>query len=140
MRHILSIPILAPVILLFVFVNFAKDNLGTWLDTESTLVEGLVLPSGTEFFLTIGNVLVVMALCGFFLKIVRASRYGANSLFDRIVSTLTFFTALGLFLFVGACGSASFFALLAMALVDMGVGFISRGSTNDGFASDKIGG
>lgn len=131
MRHVLSIPVLAPIILLFAIVNWAKEQLGTWLDTESILVEGIVLPSEREFFLTIGNVLVVIALFGLFLKIVRAVLFGASSMFDRIVSTATFVIAFIAFLFVDACGSASFFTLLAMALVDFGACFVGQNSPNN---------
>jgi hypothetical protein len=131
MRYVLSIPVLAPIILLFNLVNYSKEQFGTWLDTESILVEGIILPSELEFFLTIGNVLVVIALFGLFLKIVRAVLFGPSSVFDRIVSTATFVVAFTEFLFVTACGSASFFVLVVMALVDFGAGFVAQNSPNN---------
>ena len=140
MRHILSIPVLAPVIIVFILFNLAKDWFGTFLDTESILVEGIILPSQNELFLTFGQVFILIALFGFFLKIARAVLYGPSSIFDRVFSALTTIVAVGGFLFLAACGSGTFFTLVVMAFVDFFAGYVGQSMMRTGALKNGDGG
>jgi hypothetical protein len=118
MRYILSIPALAIVILAFNALNYS----GAMIDTESTFFDA-VLPSTAEFYLTAGHIFVVAGLVALFFEIIKAARLGAGTIVDHMLSTATFIVALVEFLLVPFCGTATFFFLTIMALIDVVAGY-----------------
>ena len=82
-----------------------------------------VLPSGADFFLTFGDVFVILGLVGLFFEVIKSARLGAGTIVDHMLSTATFIIALILFLLVQAFGTPAFLMLTVMALVDVVAGF-----------------
>ena len=118
MRYILSIPVLALVILAFNLLGIA----GQWMDSESLYWDG-VLPSGGEFYLKVGDLFVIAGLIALFFEIIKAARLGAGTIVDHMLSTATFIVALVEFLLVPFCGTATFFFLMLMSLIDVVAGY-----------------
>ena len=118
MRYILSIPVLALVILAFNLLGIA----GQWMDSESLYWDG-VLPSGGEFYLKVGDLFVIAGLVALFFEIIKAARLGAGTIVDHMLSTATFIVALVEFLLVPFCGTATFFFLMLMSLIDVVAGY-----------------
>ena len=118
MRYILSIPAIALVIIAFNVLGMA----GQWMDSESLYWDG-VLPSEAEFYLKVGDLFVVAGLVALFLEIIKAARLGAGTIVDHMLSTATFIVALVEFLLVPFCGTATFFFLMIMSLIDVVAGY-----------------
>ena len=118
MRYVLSFPAIALVIIAFNVLGIT----GQWMDSESLIWDG-ILPSGADFYLTVGNVFVMVGLVALFFEIIKAARLGASTIVDHMLSTATFIVALIEFLLVPFCGTATFFFLTIMALIDVVAGF-----------------
>ena len=118
MRYVLSFPAIALVIIAFNVLGIT----GQWMDSESLIWDG-ILPSGADFYLTVGNVFVMVGLVALFFEIIKAARLGASTIVDHMLSTATFIVALVEFLLVPFCGTATFFFLTIMALIDVVAGF-----------------
>jgi hypothetical protein len=118
MRHILSIPALAVVILAYNLLDYS----GPMMDTESLYLDQ-VLPSTAEFYLKIGDMFVLAGLVALFFEIIKAARLGAGTIVDHMLSTATFVVALVEFLLVPFCGTSTFFFLMVMSLIDVVAGF-----------------
>ena len=118
MRHILSFPAVALVIIAFNIMGVS----GQWMDSESLIWDG-VLPSGGEFYLKIGDIFVVAGLVAQFFEIIKAARLGAGTIIDHMLSTATFIVALVEFLLVPYCATATFFFLMLMSLIDVVAGY-----------------
>lgn len=118
MRYILSAPALALVVIAFNVLGMA----GQWMDSESLYWDG-VLPSGAEFYLKVGDLFVMAGLVALFFEIIKAARLGAGTIVDHMLSTATFIVALVEFLLVPFCGTATFFFLMLMSLIDVVAGY-----------------
>ena len=118
MRYILSFPALALVIIAFNILGVT----GQWMDSESLIWDGS-LPSGAEFYLKVGDLFIIAGLVALFFEIIKAARLGAGTIVDHMLSTATFIVALVEFLLVPFCGTATFFFLTIMALIDVVAGF-----------------
>ena len=118
MRHILSFPSIALVIIAFNILGAS----GQWMDSESLIWDG-VLPSGGEFYLKVGDIFVLAGLVALFFEIIKAARLGAGTIVDHMLSTATFIVALVEFLLVPFCATATFFFLMLMSLIDVVAGY-----------------
>jgi hypothetical protein len=118
MQYILSFPALALVIIVFNLLGFT----GGMIDAESLYLEA-VLPSTAEFYLKFGDLFILAGLIALFFEIIKAARLGAGTIVDHMLSTATFIVALVEFLLVPFCGTATFFFLMIMALIDVVAGF-----------------
>lgn len=118
MRALLSIPFLALVILAF---NLFSMGAGM-IDADSLWLEA-TLPSTADFFLKFGDLFILAGLVALFFEIIKAARLGAGTILDHMLSTATFVVALVEFLLVPFCGTATFFILTVMTLIDVVAGF-----------------
>jgi hypothetical protein len=117
MRFILAVPLIAVVMVVYTALaidpNFSAGSaFADW-----------VLPSGAEFFLTFGDLFVILGLVALFFEVIKAARVGAGTIVDHMLSTATFIIALIVFLLVQAFGTPAFLMLTLMALVDVVAGY-----------------
>lgn len=117
MRYILSIPALALVIAAYLVMGLGG---GLFLDGDAFTG---TLSSGALFALRSGDVFTLAGLVALFLEMLKAARLGAGTIIDHMLSTLTFVVALVCFLLVEYCGTATFFLLMVMALIDVVAGY-----------------
>ena len=117
MRAILSIPVLAIVIAAYLawgagFSMLLGAELGAW-----------TLPSGAVMSLSTDHVFILAGLVALFFEMLKAARLGAGTIIDHMLSTAAFVVALVCFLVVEYCGTATFFLLTVMALIDVVAGY-----------------
>jgi hypothetical protein len=117
MRIVLSVPLLALVIIFYLLAG-----LGGGLMLDGDAYAG-TLPSGAIFSLRAGDFFTVAGLIALFFEMLKAARFSVSTVVDHILSTLTFVAALLAFLLVDYCGTATFFLLTVMSLVDVIAGF-----------------
>lgn len=87
--------------------------------------EVLQLPmlSGETWIMNMGDLMVTMGLFLLFFEIIKATRVGANSIIDHLLSTFVFIAFLVEFLLVKQAAHSVFFILMMIALVDVLAGF-----------------
>ncbi|MCX7303960.1 MAG: hypothetical protein NTV73_06440, partial [Hyphomicrobiales bacterium] len=79
--------------------------------------------SGGVFSMTLGMLMVVIALLLFFVEIVKSTRTSNASLVDHLLSTFVFVAFLVEFLLVRGAAHPVFFVLMVIALIDVLAGF-----------------
>jgi hypothetical protein len=118
MRYFLAIPAIALVIIAFNILGLT----GQWMDSESLIWDGM-LPSGTGFYLKVGDFFIMAGLVALFFEIIKAARLGTGTIIDHMLSTATFIVSLIEFLLVPYCATAAFFFLMIMSLIDVVAGY-----------------
>ncbi len=118
MRLLLAFPMLALVILAFNGLALS----GSQIQSESLLFSA-VLPSGAEVFFKAGDGFILAGLAALFAEVLKAARLASGTIADHMLSTLVFGVALVEFLLVDFCGTAAFFLLTVMTLIDVMAGF-----------------
>jgi hypothetical protein len=83
----------------------------------------VVMPSGAEWIMSLGDLMIVLGLILLFFEILKATRIGANSIIDHLLSTFILVAYLVEFLLVQGATTAVFFILMVMTLVDVMAGF-----------------
>ncbi|WP_421694974.1 hypothetical protein [Aestuariivirga sp.] len=117
MRYLISFPTLA--IVIAVYLLMASGG-GMLLDGDAY---SMTLASGAEITLRGGDFFVIAGLVALFLEMLKAARPGRSAILDHILSTATFIVALVCLLLVSFAGTATFFILTLMTLIDVVAGF-----------------
>lgn len=109
----------------FAFYNVAMFGLigvggPGWLDRTIT---SLTMMSGATWTMSLGDLMIVVALVLLFIEIVKASRPRRLQLVDHLLSLLVFVVFLVEFLLFESAATDVFFILMAIAFVDVIAGF-----------------
>ncbi|MFO1153696.1 MAG: hypothetical protein U1E42_08550 [Rhodospirillales bacterium] len=96
--------------------------------TLASQVMAATLPSGAAWFLTVGDLLILVGIALLAFEIIKASRWRTPAL-DHAFSMVLFVVALLEFLLVAACGTDVFLILTALTLIDVISGFAVSLST-----------
>ncbi|SEQ66149.1 hypothetical protein SAMN05216548_106172 [Faunimonas pinastri] len=112
---------------------FAFLILSSGAEFGQSTVFSVPMVSGASFTLTIGALLVVLALVFLFVEIVKSTRLGAATIVDQILSMLVFLAYVVEFLLVPAAATGTFLILTIIALLDVccGVAVSLRSATRD---------
>ncbi len=119
---LLAIPLLIFPLIVYNLIAFGVLGRGGG-DPFGWPVYAIDMISGARFSLDIGDVLVLVALVLLFVEILKATRTGAGSIVDHLLSTIVFIVFLVEFLLVGAAATAVFFIITTMALIDVIAGY-----------------
>jgi hypothetical protein len=114
MRYLLAIPVSAILIGLFNIIAGA----GAMMDPESLAYEA-VLPSAAEFYLKLGEVLTAAAILSLAAVAWRAMKCPSIAPVTAVLSAIVVAVAIFEFLFVGYCGSATFYFLMLVAVSEL---------------------
>lgn len=117
MPYIISFPALAIVIAAYLLTASGGSM---FLDGDAY---SMSLASGAQMTLRGGDFFIIAGLLALFLEMLKAARPGRATVLDHILSTATFVVALVCFLLVEQAGTATFFLLTLMALIDVIAGF-----------------
>lgn len=96
-------------------------------------VTTLGMVSGAEWRMDLGDLMIVLGLGLLFFEIMKATRVGADTIVDHLLSTVVFIAYLVEFLLVQAAATSVFFILMAITFVDVIAGFsvTIRSATRD---------
>ncbi|HTV68267.1 MAG TPA: hypothetical protein VMF90_06990 [Rhizobiaceae bacterium] len=92
-------------------------------DVWATQLLSVQMMSGGVWTMTLGDVLIVIALILFFVEIVKATRTSNTSVVDHLLSTFVFVAFLVEFLLVQGAAHSVFFTLMVISLIDLLAGF-----------------
>jgi hypothetical protein len=105
----------------FAVYNFfiLAGDLNPWED----VILRLDMVSGASFTLSMGDVLIVISLVLLFVEILKATRAGASTIVDHLLSTLVLIAFLVEFLLVAQASTPTFFILMVVTLIDVVAGY-----------------
>jgi len=92
-------------------------------------VTSIALPSGASWSLSLGELLLVIAVICLYFEVLKATRTSHASVLDHILSLFSFVGCLFGFLFVPVLGTSTFLVIMIMALFDVIAGFTVTIST-----------
>lgn len=124
-----NVPLLIVPFIVYNIQVFLNDGLTVW-DNE---VFRIPLIHGDAWVMNMGDLMVMLALVLLFFEILKATRVGATSVIDHLLSTFVFIAYLVEFLVVKNAAHSVFFILMTIALVDVLAGFTVsiRSATRD---------
>jgi hypothetical protein len=129
---LVNVPLLIVPFIIFNIVGYGLiGSAGT--DPWAGEVMSVTMISGELWTMSLGDLMITLGLFFLFFEIIKATRVGASSIIDHLLSTFVFIAYLIEFLTIGYAAHAVFFILLIIALVDVVAGFsISiRSATRD---------
>jgi len=88
-----------------------------------TTVTSLSMMSGATWTMSLGDLLIVVALVLLFIEVLKATRTGPWSVIDHMFSMLVFVAFLVEFLLVRDAATQVFFILMVIAFIDVIAGF-----------------
>lgn len=115
---LIGFPLLLIPLAIYNMVVFLLPGLA-WSDRVSSIR----MLSGVEWTMTIGDMLIFIALVALFIEIIKSTRSGMKSVVDHGLSTLVFIAALVEFLAVKEAATSAFAILLVICLVDVIAGY-----------------
>ncbi|MCG6858121.1 MAG: hypothetical protein LJE67_08640 [Salaquimonas sp.] len=92
-------------------------------DPWTSPVMQLAMVSGANWVMNLGDLMIVLGLFLLFFEILKATRIGADTIIDHLLSTFVFIAFLIEFLLVQAAANSVFFILMAITFVDVIAGF-----------------
>jgi hypothetical protein len=108
----------------FILYNIAMMGLmGAGVAALDGTVISQAMLSGATWTLSLGDLLIVIALVMLFFEILKATRNGSSSLINHMLSMLVFIAYLCEFLLVRDAATQTFFILMTIAFLDVIGGF-----------------
>lgn len=92
-------------------------------DPWAAEIFSVAMMSGGVWSMTLGDLLIVLALALLLVEIVKSTRTSNASLVDHLLSTFVFIAFLVEFLLVRGAAHSVFFTLMTMAFIDVLAGF-----------------
>ncbi len=117
---IARIPLLVVPLLLFNLGIFGLLGQG---DAFGRSLFSLDMMSGGVWTMTVGDLIVLVALLILFVEIMKSTVTGSASIIDHLLSTVVFVAYLVEFLLVAGAATSLFFTLMVIALIDVLAGF-----------------
>jgi hypothetical protein len=114
-----NVPLLIVPFIVYNIQIFLNGGVGIW---EQQVTE-LTMISGATWVMTMGDLMIGLGLLLLFFEIIKATRVGANSIIDHLLSTFVFIAYLVEFLIVAGAAHSVFFILMIIALIDVLAGF-----------------
>ncbi|MBL4727631.1 MAG: hypothetical protein JKY83_13400 [Rhizobiaceae bacterium] len=109
------------------FITYNIVALGFIGDTSSDPWQVIVLSvpmlSGATWSMQLGDLMVTLGLLLLFFEIMKATRIGADSIIDHLLSTFVLIAFIVEFLLVESAAHAVFFILMVITFVDVIAGF-----------------
>jgi hypothetical protein len=97
--------------------------LGTGADPFATQIFSVTMMSGGVWSMSVGDLLVVIALLLLFVEMMKSTRSSNASIIDHLLSTFVFVAFLVEFLLVRGAAHPVFFTLMVITLIDVLAGF-----------------
>jgi len=112
-----SLPLLALVIIVYNIVVYL-----TGFTMDSTILE-VKLVSGTTWIISLGDVLLMVALVLLFLELVNSTKTGTSTIINHSLSMLVLLVGLVEFVVLPPFGTSVFFLIVVLSLLDVIAGF-----------------
>ncbi len=111
-----------PLLAIVLIVYFVMVSTGVDFNTPTTLFT-LPLPSGAEWKLTSGDIMVMLGIITLYIEIIKSVGTGTATMIEHVLSVLVFIVFLILFLLIPTAGTSTFLVITLMSLLDVIAGF-----------------
>ena len=115
--------LIVPVVVYNLFVFTTPQGAASAAEIWTQPVFSLSMMSGTTWMLTMGDLLLLCSLILLFIEVLKATRTGASSIVDHLLSTAVIVACLVEFLLFAQAATSTFFLLMTMTLFDVIAGF-----------------
>ena len=112
-----SLPLLALVVIVYNMVVYL-----TGFTMDSTILD-VKLVSGTTWIISLGDVLLMVALVLLFLELVNSTKTGTSTIINHSLSMLVLLVGLVEFVVLPPFGTSVFFLIVVLSLLDVIAGF-----------------
>lgn len=117
MRKLMNVPLLLIPYVIYHLVAVGEDKPEA-IDTNEVMT--IALPSGAEWMMTTGHIVLILGLFFLVLEILKATWTTSNSpIIDHVASLALLLLCLLEFILAPIAGTSTFFLLTMMALVDV---------------------
>lgn len=116
-----NFPLLIIPLVIYNLVSFGVISTGSGIWTSPAT--NINLPSGANFILTYGGLIISLALALLFLEILKATRTAKATIVDHLLSTFIFIIFLVQFLISGSAATTTYFILMFIAFLDVVAGY-----------------
>lgn len=116
-----AIPLMIVPLVLYHLVMLGM--IGGGVSGLGSTVTSMSMMSGATWTMSLGDLLIVIALGLLFIEVLKATRTGAWSVIDHMLSMFVFVAFLVEFLLVRDAATQVFFILMVIALIDVIAGF-----------------
>jgi hypothetical protein len=110
------IPILVIPLLIYTFVAITQG--ANTPDALAGVVFSMHVASGDQFILTMSGLITLIAVLCLFLEVVRSAIPNRNALIENMATAILLVLCIGIFLLVRGFGTAEFFLLTLLLLLD----------------------
>ena len=87
------------------------------------VVLSINMTSGALWSLTVSDILITAALFLLFIEVLKATRTGAGTILDHLLSTLVFIACLVEFIIIRQAATGTFFLIMVIAFIDVVAGY-----------------
>lgn len=125
---LIAVPLTLIPLLLYNIIAFAFPGT-TWTGE----IFGLTMVSGARWALTLGDLMITLAIAMLFLEILKSGKTGSATVTNHILSTIVLIIYVVEFILVDIAATSLFFILTVIALFDVIAGFsiTIRAATRD---------
>lgn len=113
-----AIPLTIVPLILFNALGFAYGG-APWANA----VFGLTMASGLNWTMTLGDLMIAVAIVMLFFELLKAARPAPTTVTNHLASTVVFIIYLVEFILAGVAANSVFFILTVIALFDVAAGF-----------------
>ncbi len=115
--------ILAFPMMLLVLVAYNAVVFSNGVTQLGHVVVSINMTSGALWSLTVSDILITAALFLLFIEVLKATRTGAGTILDHLLSTLVFIACLVEFIIVRQAATSTFFIIMVIAFIDVVAGY-----------------
>ncbi len=115
--------ILAFPMILLVLVAYNAVVFSNGVAQLGHVVLSINMTSGALWSLTVSDILITAALFLLFIEVLKATRTGAGTILDHLLSTLVFIACLVEFIIVRQAATGTFFLIMVIAFIDVVAGY-----------------
>ncbi|MCP5083489.1 MAG: hypothetical protein GY948_17525 [Alphaproteobacteria bacterium] len=115
--------ILAFPMILLVLVAYNAVVFSNGIAQLGHVVLSINMTSGALWSLTVSDILITAALFLLFIEVLKATRTGAGTILDHLLSTLVFIACLVEFIIVREAATGTFFLIMVIAFIDVVAGY-----------------
>lgn len=115
--------ILAFPFILLVFLAYNAIVFTQGVGALNDVILSVNMVSGSVWSLTVSDILLTAALFLLFIEVIKATRTGAGTILDHLLSTFVFIACLVEFIVVRQASTSTFFLIMVIAFIDVVAGY-----------------
>ena len=109
--------------ILLVFLAYNAIVFTQGVGALGDVIVSVNMVSGSVWTLTLSDLLITVALFLLFIEVIKATRTGAGTILDHLLSTFVFIACLVEFIVVRQASTSTFFIIMVIAFIDVVAGY-----------------